>query len=317
VSSHADLLDEWPAADPGRLAFSQPSAPVFAGARDGGVECRFETSLRDPERLCLARSARSAQLPAVLEVLGDARDRVPKLGHALTGRRQRSPGWVVSLEVRDSWSMSLRSRAVSERPAVGLVDDQDIAISSSPAFGLHSVSQPGFTTPRRVARGGDLTSTWPTPTVSTITSAIRSRRAGGLLPARRRQATEVAACRHGADEDGVVERVVLHPHPSPRIAPPVTGEEGRWRARQPDVEGLRMSASSGARERRLPRPGAPVKPMAYAFPARLKSARRARGLRSHLARRPIAGRARAPRNLRWRPGTVQLCSSRAGRASRR
>ena len=156
------------------------------------------------------------------------------------------------------------------------------AISSSPALlACIESPHPGFTTTTVVsAADATSTSTWPTPTVSTITTgmpaAASTRTASGTARDRPPRWPRVAIERMNTP---VVEGVVLHAHPVAEDGPAgerrrrVDGQDAHLppaaspvhrrrtsRARTTARPGLRTSAIRPSVRVDLPAPGAPVRP---------------------------------------------------------
>ena len=162
------------------------------------------------------RAARAS--PVELEVLAVVADRRPQLGARPRRWRRwwRAPAGA-SRRVAVRSSMRSRSRRVSSAPGrSALLITNTSAISSRPALLACTASpQPGFTTTTVVsAAPATSTSTWPTPTVSIRTHG----QPDGVehphgLEGGQREAAEVAAGGHRADEHAVVGGVVGHAHP--------------------------------------------------------------------------------------------------------
>ena len=156
-----------------------------------------------------------------------------------------------------SSSIPSRSRTVSGAPGrSALFTTNTSAISSSPALAACTASpQPGFTTTTVVSAWPAIsTSTWPTPTVSTMIHGVpiaSSTRDG--LGCRDREPTEVTTGRHRADEHTRVGRVVLHAdavaedRAAAERAGRIDGEDGDGRTLRPDRR------HEPVRQRRLPR----------------------------------------------------------------
>ena len=180
---------------------------------------------------------------------------------ALVARRDgRRRSAAASRRASERSSICSRSRRVSATPGrSALLITNTSPISSRPAlFACTASPHPGFTTTTVVSASPAIsTSTWPTPTVSTRTHGLPTASSTRIASRRgEREAAEVAAGRHRADEHAGVGGVVLHAHAvaEDRAARErgrrVDGEHGDRRSPR-----ARSERDELARERRLPRAG--------------------------------------------------------------
>ena len=167
--------------------------------------------------------------------------------------------------------MRSRSATVSSTPArSALFTTKMSAISMRPALFACTVSpHPGFTTTTVVSASPAIsTSTCPTPTVSITTHCIpaasRTRAASGTATERPPRWPRVAMDRMKTSSSSACSSIRTR---SPKIAPPVNGDDGSI-ASTPTLEAdARISRTSAEVSVDFPAPGAPVIPMVVAAPA--------------------------------------------------
>ena len=167
--------------------------------------------------------------------------------------------------------MPSRSRRVSSAPfRSALLMTKMSAISIRPALFACTLSpQPGLTTTTVVsALPAISTSTCPTPTVSTRIhrrpTASSRRTASGVANDRPPRWPRVAMER--MNTPGSVAWSCIRTR-SPRIAPPVKGDDGSIASTATSICCLRMRPMTALVSVLLPAPGAPVRPTVYAPPA--------------------------------------------------
>jgi len=184
--------------------------------------------------------------------------------------------------VLDSWpvmwlrsSMSSRFRRTSLAPGrSALLTTKMSATSSRPAlFACTASPIPGFITTTAVSAARTTsTSTWPTPTVSTITgsnpTASNNRSASGTANANPPEWPRVAIDRMNATlglPSGAAKSSIRIR--SPRIAPPVSGDEGSTASTAGECPAATRSPTRRPTSVDFPEPGAPVIPTTWATPA--------------------------------------------------
>ncbi len=241
-----------------------------------GVSTSCSRCVHEPLRDQLAQpifAARAAprRLRGRRRARGTARSRPTQLGHARAARRDglqdRRPPLV---RLRTSCSDRFASIAETSRSAPSrsaLFTTKMSAISMMPALSACTSSPvPGTSVTIEMSAVRMMsTSSWPTPTVSMIDDVL----AGGVehergVAGRARQAAEVAARRHAADEHALVGRVRLHPQP---IAEHGAAGERAGRIDGDHADGLAAAARRFSTDRGrstsvlLPAPGGPVTPI--------------------------------------------------------